>query len=436
MKNIFTLYFICFSLITLFGQKNRHLIYFKSNESILNSKHTKELDSLISCIVKNPSAKLLIIGHTDSIGTFDANKKLSLNRASSIESYFIDKGIDKKKIQKEFYGYLFPIASNKKEVGRAKNRRTEIVVYTEKELTEYKKAKRTQIFSFNNNAQDLNIRTKRGALIRIPSNSLTSKSKSEIKNIRIEITEAYTIFDMILNNLNTLTDNSILESNGMINIKAFDKNGEIFLKDNASMFVAIPTNNKQTDMLLYKQSTDTSSYWNLDFEESYPKGTPHSPKNSESGLFSFTNRNNIDSNQLSKRLIKSFGNKFADTLNARGKYFFSAQTFGYYNIDKELKQNKVDTVVAKNNESVNLTYKMIINNKKSIYFQQTTSAKEIFIKRLIDENSTLIAYKFDILENIVQYDIQSVSNLSELKISLKTKTLEDFKNELKKLNLN
>ena len=79
MKKIFTLSLICFSLISMFGQKERHLIYFKSNESILNSKQTKELDSLVISINKTPAAKILIIGHTDSIGTFEANKKLSLN---------------------------------------------------------------------------------------------------------------------------------------------------------------------------------------------------------------------------------------------------------------------------------------------------------------------------------------------------------------------
>jgi outer membrane protein OmpA-like peptidoglycan-associated protein len=73
---------------------------------------------------------VVVKGHTDSIGNLDFNKELSLNRAVSVKQYlmtqlpslgvpFIARG----------YAYLQPIASNKTQSGRKKNRRVEIFVY-------------------------------------------------------------------------------------------------------------------------------------------------------------------------------------------------------------------------------------------------------------------------------------------------------------------
>ncbi len=226
MRKIFSFYLIFFSFIALLAQKNKHLVYFKSNGCTLNSRQIKEIDSIALIVIKSPLTKLLIIGHTDTVGTFEANKKLSFSRANTIELYLIEKGIDKKRIQKEYYGYLFPIASNKKESERAKNRRTEIVVYTEKELAALDKAKKTQLFTFTNNSKDLEITTNGGAKIRIPARTLVSKNKNaDIENIRVEIIEAYNLSDIIDDNFHTLSDEGILETDGMIKIKTFDKIG-------------------------------------------------------------------------------------------------------------------------------------------------------------------------------------------------------------------
>lgn len=432
MKNIFTLYFICFSLITLFGQKNRHLIYFKSNESILNSKQTKELDSLISCIVKNPSAKLLIIGHTDSIGTFEANKKLSLNRANSIESYFLKKGIDAKRIQKEYYGYLFPIAANKKEADRAKNRRTEIVVYTEKELAALDKAKKTQTFTFKDNSKDLKITTKGGAKIRIPARTLVSKNKSTgVENIRIEITEAYSLSDIIDNNLHTLSDEGILETDGMIKIRAFDKSGELSMKKDSVFYMALPTKNKQKDMELFTMKSDTSRHWTT-------KGLRNMANmKSFMGFYYILNGGYADTAQTNRQLRTAFGTNFLDSLTTRANYFTKAEKLNYnYNIDKikllygDLGYEKINVL---NPDSVNLSYRLILKDIKALYFQKFSADKSISIDKIKGKNTYLIAFKYDILKNIVQYDIIDISNTNEITLKLKTVGAKQYKDNVDKL---
>lgn len=431
-EKTFTLSLIFFSLISMFGQKERHLIYFKSNESILNPKQSKELDSLVISINKKPASNLLIIGHTDSIGTFDANKKLSLNRANSIETYLVEKGINSKRIQKEYYGYLFPIASNKKEVERAKNRRTEIILYTDKELAALDKAKKTQIFTFKDNSQDLKITTNGGAKIRIPAKTLVAKNKSTgVENIRIEITEAYTLSEIIENNLHTLSDEGILETDGMIKIKAFGKSGELSMKKDSVFYMALPTKSKQNNMSLYTMNSDTARHWTTKELQNMMRSKRLL------GFYYMINGGNADTAQTNKMLKRAFGNNFLDTLNTRSKYFANAEKLNYsYNIDKLIEKYgdlTFEKISVYNPDSIKLSYTLVLKERKAVYLQNTSSDNLISIDKIKNRKSFLIVYKYDILKNIVQYDIVDVSDLNETTLKMKTATVKQYKAELNKL---
>jgi OOP family OmpA-OmpF porin len=68
-------------------------------------------------------------GHTDNIGSDDANMKLSKNRAESVKDYLINQNVNNGKIEAVGYGELQPIATNKTAEGRQKNRRVEFTLY-------------------------------------------------------------------------------------------------------------------------------------------------------------------------------------------------------------------------------------------------------------------------------------------------------------------
>jgi len=72
--------------------------------------------------------KLLIIGHTDSSGSYPGNVKLSYLRAGAVKAYLISKGIDKSLITADGRGDSQPIADNRTEIGRSQNRRVTIEV--------------------------------------------------------------------------------------------------------------------------------------------------------------------------------------------------------------------------------------------------------------------------------------------------------------------
>jgi len=75
---------------------------------------------------KSSGGKVHLIGHTDDIGSVVSNEKLGQRRANIIADYLMGQGVFRSQIISESQGEAAPIASNKTEVGRAKNRRTEL----------------------------------------------------------------------------------------------------------------------------------------------------------------------------------------------------------------------------------------------------------------------------------------------------------------------
>lgn len=78
-------------------------------------------------IKKNLSLKLA--GHTDNIGSEAYNMKLSKERAESIKTYLVNKGVNASRIEATGYGETQPIDTNKTEKGRQNNRRVEFTLY-------------------------------------------------------------------------------------------------------------------------------------------------------------------------------------------------------------------------------------------------------------------------------------------------------------------
>ena len=102
-------------------------VNFKSGTSII-PENSKEFISAVDSIIKKLDAKKVIVqGHTDSVGSAKVNKKLSKARASAVAKYLANlRG--GYKIAYSGYGESHPIASNETAIGRATNRRVDLVV--------------------------------------------------------------------------------------------------------------------------------------------------------------------------------------------------------------------------------------------------------------------------------------------------------------------
>jgi OOP family OmpA-OmpF porin len=86
------------------------------------------LDEAVSTLKAKPDIKVVIVGHTDSIGTAEYNMNLSKQRAKAVYNYFVSKGIAASRLQTVGKGLTDPIASNATADGRAMNRRVELQI--------------------------------------------------------------------------------------------------------------------------------------------------------------------------------------------------------------------------------------------------------------------------------------------------------------------
>jgi outer membrane protein OmpA-like peptidoglycan-associated protein len=103
-------------------------VNFDFNKSSLTEESTTTLVQVADVLTKNPTIKVEISGHTDNVGAAAYNNKLSLDRAKTVVDFLVKKGIDKTRLTSVGYGAERPIASNKSDIGRAKNRRTEFKI--------------------------------------------------------------------------------------------------------------------------------------------------------------------------------------------------------------------------------------------------------------------------------------------------------------------
>jgi OOP family OmpA-OmpF porin len=106
------------------------VVLFGTDKAEIRECHTEELEKAVKFIKKYPQQKILISGHTDSVGAAAYNKQLSQRRADAVKTYLVEEaGLDADKLVTKGYGEEKPIASNDTPSGRQENRRVEISVF-------------------------------------------------------------------------------------------------------------------------------------------------------------------------------------------------------------------------------------------------------------------------------------------------------------------
>lgn len=103
-------------------------ILFEKASSVLLPESYVELDKLYKFMQEAPDINVEIAGHTSSDGDDNYNLKLSQDRANSVVTYLVNKGIAQKRLTAIGYGETKPVASNDNENGRKLNRRVEFKI--------------------------------------------------------------------------------------------------------------------------------------------------------------------------------------------------------------------------------------------------------------------------------------------------------------------
>lgn len=88
---------------------------------------TPVLDAVAALMAERPALALVVVGHSDGVGSLAANIRLSRQRAEAVVAALAERGVARARLTAEGAGWLSPVAPNETEEGRAANRRVEIV---------------------------------------------------------------------------------------------------------------------------------------------------------------------------------------------------------------------------------------------------------------------------------------------------------------------
>ena len=103
-------------------------ILFAFDRADILPESAQALDTVAGLMRERPGLKLLVVGHTDGVGSFDYNLRLSLDRATAVVAWLRDRhGIAGDRLRPAGAGPMSPITTNRTEEGRALNRRVELV---------------------------------------------------------------------------------------------------------------------------------------------------------------------------------------------------------------------------------------------------------------------------------------------------------------------
>lgn len=104
-------------------------VYYDTGKATVKTESMAILNEVLSILKQFPEYYLIIDAHTDSVGSEEANLKLSKDRAETVRKYLISQGVDVNRIVARGWGEYRPIvAVEKTEQDKAKNRRTEFIL--------------------------------------------------------------------------------------------------------------------------------------------------------------------------------------------------------------------------------------------------------------------------------------------------------------------
>lgn len=101
-------------------------ISFDFNSAMVKPELRGSLQEVAKVLNAYPSTVIGVFGHTDNVGSTEANQRLSERRAESVVGSLESFGVARARMQPRGFGYTQPVASNDTPEGRAQNRRVEI----------------------------------------------------------------------------------------------------------------------------------------------------------------------------------------------------------------------------------------------------------------------------------------------------------------------
>jgi outer membrane protein OmpA-like peptidoglycan-associated protein len=103
-------------------------VTFDTNSTAVRPALHTEINRIADILNQYPNTYVRVDGHTDSQGSKEYNLDLSNRRANAVRTLLIQHGVADNRIESLGFGETMPVATNKTEAGRQKNRRVEIKI--------------------------------------------------------------------------------------------------------------------------------------------------------------------------------------------------------------------------------------------------------------------------------------------------------------------
>lgn len=304
----------------------------------------------------------------------------------------------------------------------------------------------SQIFTITNDKADT-LETRNGTKVIIPPNTFVSNDGQDAKEpIQIELREIFDKSDMILNGLGTVSDGRLLESFGMIYLRATSADRELKIRESGSITVSIP-NAKEgfAGELFYGLQSDSLLNWK------YAGATKDTTEVIETIMRMSDEL--VSVKRTTYKYVKGLREFVSDSLftmkyeccqdsvieeqaaNIPKSYEFEIKNLGWINCDRFIDvADKVNLVIELRNFSQPIGYLVFsdINSVMEVLFNTKGKATAINLPK--DYQADLVI--LDKIKDNFMWTKQNLKMGTENKLTLETRkiTADELKSELKKLD--
>ncbi len=231
-------------------------VYFASASAELDAAAQAQLQNLIDQLQGMGDYRLELAAHTDSRGTSRYNDRLAQERAESVTKFLEQQYITTDGMRTLALGEQEAGNDRNSEELQRDNRRVDVIVsgwYWQSigSLRDSLAKPLAQKHTIDA-GQDQLIEGQKGGRFFLTASSFVTANGEEVTGlVDIELTECYSLGDMISQGLTTTAQDRILESGGMLEINAYQNGQRLQLKPGSSIASSVPTNEFRQDMSLF-----------------------------------------------------------------------------------------------------------------------------------------------------------------------------------------
>lgn len=271
-------FMVLFCTQVIFAQSALHqqkelAVFFTTASAELDENARIAIEAMANEIQTTGDYYLQLSAHTDSRGTNTYNQRLAQNRLNAVASYLLTLGITTDGMLTEAMGEQMAGDDQNDDERQRYNRRVDIELeyWSFDQLSSIQDSLRQpliQKISFDNSEEYLLSGAKGGHFI-FPANSFVTADGSPAEGpIEVQLTECYTLSDMISRGLTTTAQDRILESGGMLEITASASGSPLQLREGVEIAAMVPTPQFKADMSLFYGENHGDENSEIDWQNS------------------------------------------------------------------------------------------------------------------------------------------------------------------------